>query len=53
MFSNIKAVGEYTEPVKACDNLICNSQIKDVFFETYNELNLNLNYESSKKIKIN
>lgn len=49
LFSNISDVGEYQDSVDVCRDLIVNSNIKDVFFETFNELDKNLNYESCKK----
>jgi len=49
LFSEVKDVDEYDAPAAALDALIKSRQIKDVFFETYKELNLNLNYESCNK----
>jgi hypothetical protein len=49
IFSNISNVGEYTDSVIACNNLLINSKIENVFFETYSELNNNLNYEKTTK----
>jgi hypothetical protein len=49
IFSNIGDVGEYTDSAEACNNLLVNSEIQDVFFETFNELDQKLNYESCKK----
>lgn len=49
IFSNITNAGEYTDSTIACANLLENSQIQDVFFETFQELDRNLNYESCKK----
>lgn len=49
LFTNVTDVGEYSESAKAVDLLIKSKEISDVFFETYNELNNNLNYESCKK----
>jgi hypothetical protein len=49
IFSNIGNVGEYTLSAQALDDLIKSKAIGGVFFETYKELNENLNYESTKK----
>lgn len=49
MFSGIGDVEEYTVPAITIDNLIKTKEIKDVFFETYKELNEDLNYESCYK----
>lgn len=49
LFTNVINVGEYSNSANTIDLLIKSKEIKDVFFETYNELNNNLNYESCKK----
>ena len=49
IFSNIGFVGEYTNSANACNNLLINSKIENVFFETFFELDKKLNYESCKK----
>lgn len=48
LFTNLGDVGEFTNSAKALDELITNSKIKDVFFETYEELN-DLPYEKNVK----
>jgi hypothetical protein len=49
IFSNVGDVGEYTSSVEAVRKLVVNSNIKNVFLETYNTLNEALNYESTNK----
>lgn len=49
IFSNIGDVGEYTTSVQTINVLIKTKKIINVFFETYNELNINLNYEACNK----
>lgn len=49
IFSNISDAGEYTNSAIACASIVTNSKIENVFFETFNELNTNLNYESCNK----
>jgi hypothetical protein len=49
IFSNIGEVGEYTDSAKACNILLVSNPIQAVFFETYEELNKNLNYEKTTK----
>lgn len=49
LFSNLGDVGEYTPSALACDDLIKNARINEVFFETYNTLDKKLNYESCKR----
>ena len=51
IFSNIDNVGEYTDSVKACATLLETGGILSVFFETYHELDKNLNYEKVNKQK--
>jgi hypothetical protein len=46
MFTDLGDCGEYANSVKACALLLDSSSIQDVFFETYRELDQNLNYES-------
>lgn len=48
IFSNLDDVEEYTKSVIACDNLLKKHKIKNVFFETYDELN-SLPYEKCNK----
>ena len=48
IFSNIDNVDQYTDSTKACAELLENSEIESVFFETYAELN-SLPYESCNK----
>ena len=48
IFSNIGNVEEYTDSILACNELIISSEIRDVFFETFNELKY-LPYESCNK----
>ena len=48
IFTGVENVGEYTEPSIAVNNLLFDSKIKDVFFETHTELNF-LNYEKCNK----
>ena len=45
---DVEVEGEYKESVNQMNELLSNSSIQDVFFETFNELNL-LPYESCKK----
>lgn len=45
IFSNVSNSGEYQKSAEVCDNLLVNSTIENVFFETYNELKYNVNYE--------
>jgi len=52
IFSNVITTDEYEKSITACDNLLVNSTIKDVFFETYEELN-SLPYESCNKTQKN
>ena len=49
IFNNIDNVDEYTDSSKACAILLSSNPIKDVFFETYLELDKNLNYEKVSK----
>lgn len=50
IFSNLGDVGEYTASATAVHDVLCNQAwIIDVFFETYQELNENLPYESCHK----
>ncbi len=49
MFTGIGDVGEYTPSAVAVDALVRSKKIQSVFFETYKELNENLNYESTNK----
>jgi hypothetical protein len=49
IFSGISDAGEYTKPAQECDKLITSSEIEGVFFETYKQLNEDLNYESCNK----
>lgn len=49
IFSNILDAGEYTNSAIKCANIITEAKIENVFFETFNELNINLNYETCKK----
>lgn len=49
MFSNISGVEEYQDSVDACNALLVGSTIQDVFFETYEELSCNVNYEKVNK----
>lgn len=49
LFSNLGDCGEYTNSSEACNKAIISSKIKDVFFESYDELNRNLNYEKTNK----
>jgi hypothetical protein len=49
IFSNIDNVNEFTNSVKTCDKLLRNSKIEEVFFETYEELDKNLNYQKVNK----
>jgi hypothetical protein len=49
IFSNIDNVGEYTNSAKQCSKILENSSIQDVFFETYDMLNTELNYEKTNK----
>ena len=48
IFSDLGDVGEYNDSVAACYTLLEDSQIQDVFFETYNSLQ-SLPYESCSK----
>lgn len=48
MFSNINGVEQYQAPIDAIDKALKNSPVKDVFFETFDELN-SLNYEKCKR----
>lgn len=50
IFSNlpIDKLGEYKDSITACNKLLVESRIKDVFFETYEELN-KLPYEKCSK----
>lgn len=48
IFSNLNVSEEYENSVKAINELIISSKIRDVFFETFNELN-SLPYEACKK----
>ena len=49
IFSNLGYIGEYTNPANFCNILITNAEIENVFFETFDELNIKVNYESCKK----
>lgn len=49
IFTNLGDVGKYTNSANELSKLIRGSSIRDVFFETYNELNNNLNYQSCNK----
>jgi hypothetical protein len=49
LFSDLGNVGEYTPSALACDELIKNARINEVFFETYETLDKKLNYESCKR----
>ena len=49
IFSNLGDCDEYTHSVIACDNLLRNAPIQNVFFETYDMLNTGLNYEKTTK----
>lgn len=49
IFSGLGDCGEYTNSAKVVSKKLESSEIKDVFFETYNELNHNLTYEKCNK----
>lgn len=48
IFNNIDDVGIYNESVRKCAEYVTSQPIINIFIETYNELNLKVNYESVK-----
>lgn len=49
IFSGITDAGEYTNSAVACNELLTNNPIQDVFLETYQNLDKTLNYEKTNK----
>lgn len=49
IFSNLNNVGEYYDSSIACNELLINSKIENIFIESYETLNKELNYEKTTK----